>query len=52
MSRKETLLFSKSLDSSATHNKDKRKTIISFNFNLNMTKCAIEDDYGGILYFD
>ena len=36
----------------ATHNKDKRKTIISFNFNLNMTKCAIEDDYGGISHFD
>ena len=35
----------------ATHNKNKRKTIISFNFNLDITKCA-EDNYGGISHFN
>jgi len=35
----------------ATHNKTKRKTIISFNFNLDITKCIAENDYGGISHF-
>lgn len=35
----------------AIHNKTKRKTIISFNFNLDITKCVVENDYGGISHF-
>ena len=35
----------------ATHNKVKRKTIISFNFNLDILRSSRERDSGGISYF-
>ena len=50
MLRKGTLSFFQVYGFTVTHNKNTRKTIVSFNFDLDLMRC-INNGYGGIAHF-